>query len=119
MEGDVVEYLITPTQIDKGQLPRNDSRTLALGVVNALLQIHPLCKRKEGEPLLYYDEDQDALDERPEAIVTRILTRVSYSQRCIEDRRINPHGEEAEDVFELEEALTEGCGPAIRYCTDG
>ena len=47
--------------------------------------------------------------------MTRVLSQVSYSQRCIEDRRINPHGEEAEDVFEIEEALTEGCGPAIRY----
>lgn len=53
--------------------------------------------------------------EAAEAVVTRVLSQVSYSQRCIEDRRINPHGEEAEDVFEIEEALTQGCGPAIRY----
>lgn len=53
--------------------------------------------------------------EAAEAIVTRVLSNVSYSQRCIEDRRINPHGEEAEDVFEVEEQLTPGCGPAIRY----
>lgn len=160
MEGDVVEYLITHRQRQKGQLPAGDRRVLGLGVVNFIGQIHPLCKRKEDDPLLYYDEEQDVLDGewkfpafekddfwcvlvlsdtltdrqsdpldvRPlnsrspahhadplETIVTRVLERVSYSQRCIENRLINPHGEEAEDVFEIEEALSEGCGPAIRY----
>jgi hypothetical protein len=111
MEGDVVEYRLTQRE----RLPAGDQRVLGLGVVTFELKIHPLCQRKSDDPLLYYDEEQDALDPESEAIVTRVLSQISYSQRCIEDRRINPHGEEAEDVFEIEEPLTEGCGPAIRY----
>lgn len=61
-EGDVVEYIITPRQREKGQLPPGDQRILGLGVVNFEQRIHPLCQRKPGDILLYYDEDQDALD---------------------------------------------------------
>lgn len=64
MEGDIVEYIITPRQREKGQLPPGDARALGLGVVNFELRIHPLCQRKADEALLYYDEDQDALDGR-------------------------------------------------------
>lgn len=115
MEGDVVEFIITAQQRAKGQLPPGDGRVLGLGVVTGLGLIQPLCQRKADDPLLFWDEDQDAIEEAPASIVTRVLTQVGYSQRCIEDRKINPHGEEAEDVFEIEEALTPGCGPAIRF----
>lgn len=58
----MVEYIITPRQREKGQLPPEDRRVLGLGVVNFEHRIHPLCQRKPGDTLLYYDEDQDALD---------------------------------------------------------
>lgn len=115
MEGDIVEYLITQRQRENGQLPPGDRRVLGLGVVNGFGLIHPLCRRKEDDSLLYYDEEQDALDEPLETVVSRVFQQVSYSQRCIENRLLNPHGEEAEDVFEIDEALSEGCGPAIRF----
>ena len=47
--------------------------------------------------------------------MTRVLSQVWMSSRIIEDRKINPHGEEAEDVYVIEEALTEGCGPTRRF----
>lgn len=113
----MVEYLITDAQRAKGQLPPNDTRKLGLGVINAFGAIHPLCRRNDGSEELFVDEDQDAIEgeETVKELVVRVLTQVWFSQRCIEDRKINPHGEEAEDMFIVEEALSEGCGPAERY----
>lgn len=115
MEGDVVEYRITEAQHSKGQLPPADTRTLGLGVINQFMYIHPLCRRSPESEELFYDEDQDAIEEDVPALVVRVLSQVWYQQRCVEDRKINPHGEEAEDMYILEEGLSEGCGPAERY----
>lgn len=116
LEGDVVEYRITDAQRAKGQLPPNDARTLGVGVVNALGGIHPLCRRAPESVELFFDEEQDALEGGDVAsLVVRVLSQVWYQQRCIEDRKINPHGEEAEDMYVVEEPLSPGCGPAERY----
>lgn len=115
LEGDVVEYRITEEQRRKGQLPALDTRTLGIGVVNQFMRIHPLCRRSPGSPELFFDEEQDALEENVNDIVVRVINQVWYQQRCIEDRKINPHGEEAEDMYILEEGLSPGCGPAERF----
>ena len=79
------------------------------------MHIHPLCRRSPGSEELFYDEDQDAIEGDVQGLVVRVLSQVWYQQRCVEDRKINPHGEEAEDMYILEEGLSEGCGPVERY----
>ena len=51
----------------------------------------------------------------PETIVVRVLEDAWFSSRVIEDRKINPHGEESEYVFMIEEEMIEGCAPVYRY----
>lgn len=106
--GDIVEYRF-PTEIcGKGAglgivlsstwLRANDKEN------SPDLRIHPLCSRagEEGmsgsEIVLVEDEDSSSVNIPVESIVRR-LDGVYYSQRPIEDRRLNPHGEHSEDVF--------------------
>jgi hypothetical protein len=142
LQGDIVEYKLTSRERVAG----DDGRRLGLGVITWELkvralrdgaadesselgcgaescvvtsaQVHPLCQRAEGSAELYYDEEVDPLPELAQDLVVRILQGTWFSQRVIEDRVRNPHGEEAEDVFFLGEAagsLSPGCAPVKRY----
>ena len=95
--GDIIEY----------PLPRTyQGKSTGLGIVlecSEPLCIHPLCRREEddgllNETVLIQDESQESLLV-PSQDILSILNDVYFSQRPIEDRILNPHGEHSEDVY--------------------
>ncbi|KAJ1400725.1 hypothetical protein B484DRAFT_241499 [Ochromonadaceae sp. CCMP2298] len=96
MEWDVVEY-------QEGEGP---SQGTTLGaVVGGGSLVHPLCVREPGSEgpdsdfELFFDE---SLDPVPiDGKVVSVVNDAFYSQRSIEDRVSNPHGEHAEDMWIL------------------
>ena len=95
--GDVVEYKLPIATYGK---------QLGLGVivnVNNDVKLHPLCYRSgedldDKEYVLVEDESQDPIIIVVDGIV-RSIEDVYFSQRPIEDRKLNPHGEHSEDVY--------------------
>ncbi|CEL95612.1 unnamed protein product [Vitrella brassicaformis CCMP3155] len=109
-EGDVVEYWCG----DDGE------RVLGLGVVTASGVILPLCRREgndAGEFFVVYEATPLPLREgEGEARVHRVLSEVFCSQRQIGGGSGpgNPHGEEAEDCYLIEEPLSDGVAVETR-----
>ncbi|CAM9430876.1 unnamed protein product [Chrysoparadoxa australica] len=105
MEGDVVEFWAG------GQLQ--------VGVYQGNGEVHPLCTQEDGEAsnLMFYDEDASSLKLVPEegnsmsdvvegmCRIHKVVEKVYLSQRMC-DRRLDPHGEHAEDVFFIESELS-------------
>ena len=103
-EHDVVEYT-------------TDDGGLGLGVVCEDGSIHPLCYFVEDEeddaPVDYvWDEEVDAVEaERAVRVVDDVYPKTRQAQRGVD----NPHGEHAEDVYEIERgALDERVVVAFR-----
>ena len=103
-EHDVVEY-------------STDDGGLGLGVVCEDGTIHPLCYFVEEEddagPVDYvWDEEVDAVEaERAVRVVDDVYPKTRQAQRGVD----NPHGEHAEDVYEIERgALDERVVVAFR-----
>ena len=102
-EHDVVEY-------------STDDGGLGLGVVCEDGTIHPLCYFVEEEddgPVDYvWDEEVDAVEaERAVRVVDDVYPKTRQAQRGVD----NPHGEHAEDVYEIErDALDERVVVAFR-----
>ena len=95
--GDIIEYpLPTPCH----------GKSTGLGIVlecSEPLCIHPLCRREEDDKLLnevvlIQDESQESFF-LPSKSVLSMVNDVYFSQRPIEDRILNPHGEHSEDVY--------------------
>ena len=103
VEHDVVEY-------------STDDGGLGLGVVCEDGSIHPLCYFVEEEddgPVDYvWDEEVDAVEaERAVRVVDDVYPKTRQAQRGVD----NPHGEHAEDVYEIERgALDERVVVAFR-----
>ena len=103
VEHDVVEY-------------STDDGGLGLGVVCEDGSIHPLCYFVEAEddaPVDYvWDEEVDAVEaERAVRVVDDVYPKTRQAQRGVD----NPHGEHAEDVYEIERvALDERVVVAFR-----
>ncbi len=103
VEHDVVEYA-------------TDDGGLGLGVVCEDGTIHPLCYFVEEEddgPVDYvWDEEVDAVEaERAVRVVDDVYPKTRQAQRGVD----NPHGEHAEDVYEIERgALDERVVVAFR-----
>ena len=95
--GDIIEYPLPITCHGK---------TTGLAIVlecSEPLCVQPLCRREEddgffNEMVLIQDESQDSLLIASQDIVS-IVRDVYFSQRPIEDRILNPHGEHSEDVY--------------------
>ena len=104
-EHDVVEYA-------------TDDGGLGLGVVCEDGSIHPLCyfveeEDDDGGPVDYvWDEEVDAVEaERAVRVVDDVYPKTRQAQRGVD----NPHGEHAEDVYEIERgALDERVVVAFR-----
>lgn len=91
----------------------NNIDNLRVGVICPQRKnIYPLCCKEElvqdenfdaKQELvvnLYYDENVESCKaDKSSVIILAILNDVQYSQRMIEDRVSNPHGEHAEDVW--------------------
>ena len=89
--GDVVEYyLLAPV----------DGRNCGIGVITDSKQLHPLCFREASSEELYYDHAQKSLH-LSKVRIKNIFENVIMSQRIVEDRISNPHGEHAEELFIL------------------
>lgn len=90
LPGDVIEYKF------------NDSTSAAifLGAVLDKNTLHPLCTREHGSLELVYDESKPPISFK-DVKVGSSLDDVLWTQRIVEDRVSNPHGEHAEDVFVL------------------
>ena len=104
VEHDVVEYT-------------TDDGGLGLGVVCEDGSIHPLCyfveDEEEDAPVDYvWDEEVDAVEaERAVRVVDDVYPKTRQAQRGVD----NPHGEHAEDVYEIERgALDERVVVAFR-----
>jgi hypothetical protein len=97
--GDVVEYKILTEK----------SITSRIGVVYEEGRLHPLCRRPgdddfdndSNEICLFFDDEEDYVLLSDIAIVS-YFEDIVFSQRTIEDRISNPHGEHSEDVYILE-----------------
>jgi hypothetical protein len=100
-----------------------------LGAISGLNKISPLCRRPE-EPdaenspdvMLYYNDDEKeiALSDSSlsvEVEVVQVIDDVVYTQRTIEDRVSNPHGEHAEDVWIIRRAMLEQLLPRVSIPT--
>lgn len=91
---------------------KNDVDNLRIGVVCPHRKIiYPLCCKEEEVQVdefkqeillnLYYDEISEPYNTgtTPSVSIVGVFNDVQYSQRMIEDRVSNPHGEHAEDVW--------------------
>ena len=91
---------------------KNDVDNLRIGVVCPHRKIiYPLCCKEEEVQVdefkqeillnLYYDEISEPCNTgtTPSVSIAGVFNDVQYSQRMIEDRVSNPHGEHAEDVW--------------------
>mmetsp|Transcript_23169 Transcript_23169/g.69397 ORF Transcript_23169/g.69397 Transcript_23169/m.69397 type:complete len:157 (+) Transcript_23169:169-639(+) len=98
-EYDVVEYA--------------DGDALGLGVYHSSDgMLHPLCTFDEEGEKYVYDEEVDAIDA---ARAVRIVDDVFFTTRQAQRGVDNPHGEHAEDVFEIAaDVLDERCVVAFR-----
>lgn len=101
-EGDVVLFL--DSRQGKRQL-YGPTRFLAAVTHNKKLQ--QLYRRTDGdsgavELYLYGDDDEEPIDVKdPSISLTELVDGFQYTQRIVEDRVSNPHGEHAEDVWIL------------------
>ncbi|CAM9907577.1 unnamed protein product [Pylaiella littoralis] len=70
-------------------------------------KLQPLLTREESGPnLFFHDEDAEPISVSSGSChIVRVLEEVYVSQRIVDDRVKNPHGEEAEDCFLLEGTL--------------
>ncbi|CAM9881830.1 unnamed protein product [Ectocarpus fasciculatus] len=99
LELDVVEYRSGP----------DDDSSLELASYIGDGKLQPLLTRQESGPnLFFHDEEAQPVSlSGGSCRIVRVLDEVYFSQRIVEDRVKNPHGEEAEDCF-----LLEGIDPA-------
>lgn len=101
-EGDVVEY-----QIPMKLRNKHDSITHSLAAVTYNGKLQPLYRRESGdttseEILLYADDEQAEMKLNDTSIhIVALMDEFQYTQRIVEDRISNPHGEHAEDVWIL------------------
>lgn len=104
-QGDVVEYQI-PIELRSD----NDKRTHSLAAITNNRKLQPLYRREavdtlSDEILLFVDDDQGELTlSDPSIIIVALVDEFEYTQRIVEDRVSNPHGEHAEDVWILRDA---------------
>ncbi|CAM9255607.1 unnamed protein product [Hapterophycus canaliculatus] len=98
IELDVVEYR-------RG--PESDDNSMELASYIGEGKLQPLLTREETGPrLFFHDEDAQPISVSGESCrIVRVIDEVYFSQRIVEDRVKNPHGEEAEDCFLLEGTL--------------
>jgi hypothetical protein len=105
-EGDVVFYE-TNSQRSKSQL--NDG-VQSIASVTSCRKLQPLYRRgdrefDESELILYEDTDEEPIPlSDPSIVICEIVDGFLYTQRIVEDRVSNPHGEHAEDVWILNDA---------------
>ena len=104
-EGDVVYFEMVETS--KLQL-KDGVQSIASVTSNRKLQ--PLYRREdrefdEKELILYEDTEEKPISlSDPSIIICEIVVGFLYTQRIVEDRVSNPHGEHAEDVWILNDA---------------
>ena len=104
-QGDVVEY-----QIRVEQRRDKDSCTHSLAAITNNRKLQPLYRREPVDPtceeiLLFVDDDQEEMIlSDPSIIIVALVNEFEYTQRIVEDRVSNPHGEHAEDVWILRDA---------------
>ena len=97
--GDIVEFILPDSP---------STQTTSLGIILSSsndLCIQPLCIREgdddimnEKEITFTQDESKESLLVHPDQIQS-VIEDVYFSQRPIEDRILNPHGEHSEDVY--------------------
>lgn len=99
-EHDVVEYVDA------------DDGAIGLGVVLKNGMIHPLCVFEEGGTEYVWDEEVPSV---PGSLAVRIVDDVFPTTRQAQRGVDNPHGEHAEDVYEIQrDALDDNVRVAIR-----
>ena len=102
-EGDVVEYSRVPIN----PTAQMDVPLTSLAAVTCNRKLQPLYRRdsdtaSDDELFLYGDDDEKELVlTDPSITITAVLDDFQYTQRIVEDRVSNPHGEHAEDVWIL------------------
>lgn len=103
LENDLAEHDVVEYTTDDG---------LGLGVVLDNGRIHPLCCFDEDGIDYAWDEEVDAVDaERAVRVVDDVYPKTRQAQRGVD----NPHGEHAEDVYEIaRDALDERVVVAFR-----
>ena len=91
--GEVFEYMLAQPV---------DGKSIGLGVLTDNKFLHPLCLSKENNCELVYDYHREPL---PLSSVKSmcVVDGIFPSQRIVEDRISNPHGEHAEDVFLIDQ----------------
>ena len=101
-ENDIVEYALDPAADD----------SLGLGVVLVNGEIQPLCVYRPGGTEYVWDEELTTVSgELALRVVDDVFPTTRQAQRGVD----NPHGEHAEDVFEIEpDALDERVVVEIR-----
>lgn len=105
-EGDVVFYeMVEPSSElkQKGGLQ-------SIASVTSSRKLQPLYRREdrefdEKELILYEDTDEEPIPlNNPSINICEVVVGFLYTQRIVEDRVSNPHGEHAEDVWILNDA---------------
>mmetsp|Transcript_8443 Transcript_8443/g.13363 ORF Transcript_8443/g.13363 Transcript_8443/m.13363 type:complete len:182 (+) Transcript_8443:513-1058(+) len=98
-EGDVIAW--------KTELG-TDGNKLERGLVLEDLKVQPLIAKDPSSPdELYVDEDRRPLEILPGDLLEFRIEQAYFSQRMVQDRIHNPHGEHAEDCWVLEKINNE------------
>ena len=104
-EGDVVFY----EMVEPSKLNQKDGLQ-SIASVTSSRKLQPLYRREdrefdEKELILYEDTDEEPIPlNDPSIIICEVVVGFLYTQRIVEDRVSNPHGEHAEDVWILNDA---------------
>lgn len=117
--GDLVQYELPATG------GTNEGKSLlGIGLIMApvignRLQLYPLCcregdARQDSEIMLVEDEDKGEVIVEGNR-VHRVIPDYYFSQRPIEDRKLNPHGEHSEDVWLVKTELIDIERTLLRY----
>jgi hypothetical protein len=114
---DVVEFVV----------PGGDSEgdsVYRIGFVDNDKRVYPLCLRRDSESVngaqkegadtcLFVNDDCNSWSLH-EINVTGVVDEVTYTQRVVEDRISNPHGEHSEDVWLLSTQKLDEMGRRIQ-----
>ena len=104
-EGDVVFY----ETVEPSKLQLKDG-IQSIASVTSSRKLQPLYRREdreydEKELILYEDTDKEQVSiSDPSIVICEVVVGFLYTQRIVEDRVSNPHGEHAEDVWILNDA---------------
>ena len=105
-QADGFQSLVTTTVVEFKHFSFGND-CVRLGAITEQSMVHPLCLRHsseesevDGESILFYDEGTDPINIDDVEILNEV--DAIYTQRVVEDRVSNPHGEHSEDAWIVE-----------------